>query len=249
MQGTSCTAAGCNGEVFLSSFYALFLVGTSYRMLETGRVGGVSGDGNIYVLSPHDRNAFANIVCTIAVYFCTRSIGVCLAEYFFQLACVVIIFCFDISKSVDTCDDLSSVFSKTVQDNTQRFLTYTVCFFSDTDRALSSSEGLVTCQECEALGILFQKHFAQVSMSQTYFTLVCYRTRNTEGLKSLTDCSCSLRCFAAAFFDRDCSAYGVSPFCVFEADRLNAFYHFVYIQTCSFCYFCSFLDGIDSVLS
>src|SRR5699024_5489530 len=45
MKGTSCTAAGCYREIFLSCFHALFLICTCHRMLETGGVGGVSGDG------------------------------------------------------------------------------------------------------------------------------------------------------------------------------------------------------------
>ena len=45
-----------------------------------------------------------------------------------------------VSKAVDTRDDLSSVFSKTVQDATQRFFTYFVCFCSDFNSTFSSSE-------------------------------------------------------------------------------------------------------------
>ena len=43
-------AAGCYGEVFLAFLYAFLLICTCYRMLETGRVGGVTGDGNVYAL-------------------------------------------------------------------------------------------------------------------------------------------------------------------------------------------------------
>ena len=75
---------------------------------------------------------------------------------------------------LDTCDDLSSVLSKTVQDNAQRFLTNLVCLGSDTDSALSGCKGLMACQEAEALGVLFQKHLSKVSMSQTYLTPVSY---------------------------------------------------------------------------
>ena len=38
MQRTSRAAAGCYGEVFLSCFRSLFLIGTCNRMLEPGRV-------------------------------------------------------------------------------------------------------------------------------------------------------------------------------------------------------------------
>ena len=43
VKGTSCTATGCNGEVLLTRFQSLFLVGACYRMLETGAIGNVSG--------------------------------------------------------------------------------------------------------------------------------------------------------------------------------------------------------------
>src|SRR5699024_9054677 len=114
MQCTSCTAARSNGEVFLSSLYALFLVSTCNWMLETCWVCGVTCNGNVNAFLPHDSNTFTNVVCSVAVYFCTRSVIVCLTEYFFQLSCVVIVICLNICKSVDTRDDLCSVFSKTV---------------------------------------------------------------------------------------------------------------------------------------
>ena len=99
-------------EVFFTSFDTLFFVGTCNWMLETSRVGGVSGDGNVNVLFPHDSNTFANIVSAVAVNFRTRAVGVCFSVYFFQLAGVVVILGLYISKAVDTCDDLSSVFSR-----------------------------------------------------------------------------------------------------------------------------------------
>ena len=40
-----------------------------------------------------------------------------------------------------------------------------VCFLSDTDCTFSSCKRLMSSQEAEALGLFFQKHFAQVSMS------------------------------------------------------------------------------------
>src|SRR5699024_8223432 len=115
MQSTSGTTAGCYGEVFLSSLYTLFFVGSGNWMLESGRVGGVTGDGYVHALFPHDCNTLAYIVCAVAVNFCTRTVGVSFAEYFFQLSGVIVILSFNICKSVDTCDDLSCVFSKTVQ--------------------------------------------------------------------------------------------------------------------------------------
>ena len=216
-------------------------------MLETGRVRGVSGDGNVYVLLPHDGNAFTYVVCAVAVYLRTGAVRVCFAEYFLQLAGVIIILGLYICKAVDTCDDLSSVLSKTVQDNAQRFLTNLVCLLCDTDSALSGCEGLMACQEAEALGILFQKHLSKVSMSQTYLTLVCYRTRNTESLKALSDGCSSLGSLAAVLLDCDSGAYDVSPACVLKADRLNALDLVVYIQSGVLRNLLSFLDGSNAI--
>ena len=67
MQSTACTAAGSYGEVLLALLDAFLLVSTCYWMLESGRVGGVTGDGNVYALFPHDCNAFCYVVCAVAV--------------------------------------------------------------------------------------------------------------------------------------------------------------------------------------
>ena len=68
-------------------------------------------DGNIYIFFPHDCNTFRNGVCTIAVNFCTKSFRISCSGNFFYFICIWIIFCFNKSKSVDTGNDLSSVFS------------------------------------------------------------------------------------------------------------------------------------------
>ena len=104
-------------------------------------------------------------------------------------------------------------------------------------------------EECEALGVLFQEHLAKVSMSETNLAAVSYGSRDTEGLKSLTDSGSSLSGRAAVLLDCDCCAYGVSPFCVLKADRLNALDLMVYIKTCGLCYLCSFFNRVDPVLS
>src|SRR5699024_6800589 len=123
MKGTSCTAAGSNGEVYLAFLVAFLLVGTCNGMLETCGVGGVTGDGNVNALFPHDGNAFLNAVRAVAVNLRAESFGVCLAEYFFYFVGVGIVLCLNICKSVDTGNDLCGVFAKSVQDNAERFLT------------------------------------------------------------------------------------------------------------------------------
>ena len=216
-------------------------------MLETCRVGRVTCDRNVNIFFPHDSYTFANVVSAVAVNFCTRTFRVCFTEYFFQFSCIVIIFCFNKCKSVDTSDDLSSIFSKTVQDNTQRFLTYFVCFLSDTNSTFSCCERLMTCQECETFCIFFQKHLTQVTMSQTYFTLICYRSWNTESLQTFADSCCCFRSFCTAFFDCDCCTCDVCPASVLKTDWLDAFDLIVYVQTSIFCDFLCFFQRSDSI--
>ena len=105
----------------------------------------------------------------------------------------------------------------------------------------------MACQEAEALGILFQKHLSKVSMSQTYLTLVCYRTRNTESLKAFSNSCCCVRCLTAALLDGDSSACDVSPACVLEANRLNALYLIVYIQSGILCNLLCFLERSNAI--
>ena len=76
MQGTTCAAAGGNGEVLFALFNALFLIGAGDGMLEAGGVGGVTGDGDINALMVHDGNALADIVSTIAADVCTLRLGI-----------------------------------------------------------------------------------------------------------------------------------------------------------------------------
>ena len=172
---------------------------------------------------PHDCNAFGNVVCAVAVHFCTEAIRVRMTVHFFHFAGVVIHFGFYIGKAVDTGNDLSCVFAETVEDNAERFLTNFVCFFSNADCAFSSSEGFMASQEAEAFGFFFEQHFAEVAMAQAYFTLVSNGARDAECLQAFTDCSSSFRSFFAAFFDCDCTANDVSPASVFKADRPGFF--------------------------
>ena len=50
----------------------------------------------------------------------------------------------------------------------------------------------MACEECEALCVLFKKHLAEVTVTKTNLSLVSYRARDTESLKSLTDSSSSV---------------------------------------------------------
>ncbi|GFI57166.1 hypothetical protein IMSAG025_00597 [Muribaculaceae bacterium] len=117
VKGTSCTAAGSNGGIFLSLFVTFFFVCTCNRMLESCRVGGVTCNGNVNTLFMHNSNAFAYIVCAIAVYFCTKPFRIRFSENFFYCICIRIILCLYKSKTIDSGNYLCGIFSKSVQDN------------------------------------------------------------------------------------------------------------------------------------
>ena len=74
MQGTSCAAAGSNGEILFACLGALLLICTCNGMLESGGIGGVTGDGYVHVLLPHDGNALGNAVGSVAVYLGSKSL-------------------------------------------------------------------------------------------------------------------------------------------------------------------------------
>ena len=85
-------------------------------------------------------------------------------------------------------------------------------------------------------------------MAQTYLTAVSNGTRDAECLKADTDGSCCVGCSAAVFLDGDGCAYGVSPFCVLKADRLNAFDQLVNVNAGSLGDFLALFDGRDTLL-
>ena len=248
MKCTSGSSARCYGEVLLTSLEAFLLVGACNRVLESGRVGRVTGDGNVYVLLPHDGYALWNRVCAIAVNLCSRAIGISDALCLGYGVGIWIILGLNEGEAVDSGDDLCSVLAEAVQDNTKRLHTNLVCVVCDTDRTLSGCEGLVAGEEAEALCLLGKEHLAQVTMAETYLTVVCYGTRDAEGLKSLTDCCSSVSCVSAVLLDCDCSTYDVSPASILEANGLNALNHVVNIEASVFCNLTSFFDISDTVL-
>ena len=111
MKRTACAAAGCNGEVLFAFFQTLFFIGACNRVLESCRVCGVTCNGNIYSLFPHDGNAFRHIIRSVTVNFCPQSFGVRFSPEFFNLACVIIHLCLNIGESVNTGDNLCGIFS------------------------------------------------------------------------------------------------------------------------------------------
>ena len=192
-------------------------------MLEAGRVGGVAGDGNIYLFHLHNRYAFLYVVAAEASNLRLISIGESNLANYGQLAGEVVIFGFHIGKAVDSGNDVSCILAQTIEDDAQRGFSCFIGGSCDTDCTLSSCKGFVTCQEAETVGLFPQQHCAQVTMSQTYLAVFCNRSRHAECLESDTDCLCCLCCLGDTLFQSDSSAQGVCPYCVFKSDWLYAF--------------------------
>lgn len=121
-------------------------------------------------------------------------------------------------------DYISRVFAETVKNNAQGLNSYLICVKSNFNSALSRCEGFVTCQEAEALGFFRKEHFTEVAVTETDLAVFGNGAGNTEGLKTDTDiCGSGSGGFIAcalSLFKSDSRAYGVSPLCVFKADRL-----------------------------
>src|SRR5699024_904312 len=104
---------GSNGEVLLALLNALFLVSAGNGMLETGRVGGVTGDGDIHALVVHDCNAFADVVSAVATDIGALAFGVADLTHDVELAGGIVKLGLHIGEAVDSGDDLCSVFAQT----------------------------------------------------------------------------------------------------------------------------------------
>ncbi len=221
VQRTARTAARCNAEIRFAGEDTLFLVRTCYRVLEAGRVGRVTGDGYIHVLMPENSYTLAYVVCTVAVNLRTRTVAVRFLAHDLQFAREIVELGLYIGKSVDTADDHSSVFAQTVQDAAERVLTHLVRHLGNLDSTLSGCEGLVACQESEALGLLAQQTGSQITVTNTYLAVVSHRTRDTEGLQTDTDSLGSVSGVLAAFLQRDSGTYYVSPLGVLKTNTLG----------------------------
>ena len=66
-EDTHCFAFLACHESFAAAEGAIGIARTANQMLETGGVGGVTGDGNLNTLSLHDSNAFQNVVGAVAL--------------------------------------------------------------------------------------------------------------------------------------------------------------------------------------
>ena len=247
VQGTTCSTTGSNREVRFAGEDTLFLIRTCYRVLEARRVGRVTGDRNIHVLVPEDSYTLTNIVCAVAVHFRTRTVRIRFATNLFQLTGKVVELGLYIGETVNTADDHSGVFAQTVQDAAERVLTNLVRHLSNLDSALSSSERLVACQESKALGLLAQQTSCQVTVTDTYLTVVSYRTRDTECLQTDTDSLGSVSGVLAAFLQRDCRTYYIRPFGVLKTNTLGLLAGQIRIEAVLLANLVSLLDGSDTV--
>ena len=247
MQRTACASAGSNGEVLHAVLIAPLLVGTCNRVLESGRVRGVTGDGNADVLELHDCNAFRNVICAVALNVRTRAVGISLFADNLNFFCVRIELGLNIRKAVDSGDDERSVLAETVEDNTQRLRSDLVRVQSDLDSTLSSREGLVASEECEALGLLGKEHFAQITVAEADLTVFSNRARDAECLQADADSGSSVSSLRAAHLDSNRAAYGVSPLCVLKADRLCFLYDGVRVDALLFADGLALINGIDAV--
>ena len=248
VQRTARTTTGSNREVRLASGYALLLICTGNWVLETCRVGGVTSDGDIHILVPEDGNAFADIVSAIALYLQTgRIVTVRNLLDNVQLACVVVKLSLDVCEAIDTADDLCGVFAQTVQNHAQRFFTYFVCHLSNLDGTLSSCERLVAGQEGEALGLFTEQTGCQITMTQTYLTVVSHTSGDAESLQTDTDGLGALSSTLAALLDSDSSTGNVSPFCILKADALCVLANLIRIDAQLVANFVCLFEVLDAI--
>ena len=199
-------------------------------MLETGRVGRVTGDRYVHTLFVHDGYAFAHVIRAVAAYFRTQTFRIRRFLDDVQFAGSVVEFSLDIGKTVDTRNDHRRIFAQTVQDHAQRLLAYFVGHFGDLDCAFGGGERFVPGQECETLRLFAQQAGSQVTVADTHFAVVGYRAGDAEGLQAFTDGLGSVGCVFTAFFDGDRGTGHIGPFGVFKADRLCLFAHFVRVD-------------------
>ena len=217
-------------------------------MLETCRVGGVTGDGDIHVLVPQDSDALADIVSAIALNLQTsRVVAIRNLLDNVELAGVVVELCLDVCEAIDTADDLCGIFAQTVQDHAQRFFTYFVCHLSNLDGTLSGSERLVASQEGEALCLFAEQTCCQITMSQTYLTVVSHTSGDAESLQSDTDGLGALGSALAALLDSDSSTGDVSPLCIFKADALCVLANLIRIDAQLVANFVCLFEVLDAI--
>ena len=217
-------------------------------MLETGRIGGVTGDGDVHTLPVHDGNAFADIVSAVAQNERPLTLGVCSPAQLFQLASEIIEEGFHIGEPIDPGDNLRRVLAQSVQDNPKGLFANFVGGFGNADGTLRGGKGFMTSQECKTFRLVAQKHSAKISVAKPNFAVICNRAGDTEGLESFADGFRRVRRLSVTLLDRDGRAGDVRPACIFKTDGLNAFYDTIDINALFIADCLCLFDGRDSIL-
>ena len=154
-----------------------------------------------------------------------------------------------IGEAVDAGDDLGGVLAEAVQDNAQRLLAGLVGVHRDADGTLSGREGLVTSEEREALGVVAEKHGAEVAVTEADLAVLSDGAGHAEGLEALADDSGGLRSVLGTLLDGESAAEGVGPLGVLERDGLDALDDLARIDALVEADLLGLLEGGDAVLS
>jgi hypothetical protein len=223
VQRSTGTATGGDGEELFVQLPTFLLIGRHDRVLEPRRVGAVAGDRDVDRFVMHDRDTFAYVVGTITLDGGSFTIAVRFFPDDLQLARCEVVLRLHVGKAVDTLDDMSGVFAKSVQDDPKRIGSSFIGRTGQADRSLGGRERFVTGTESEAVGLFEQKHRGQIAVADTDFSLVGDRAGDAEALEAFAERSGDFRRFSLAFFYRDGRADGICPTGVFKRDRLNFF--------------------------
>ena len=143
-------------------------------MLEACRVGGVSCDGYIYALMPHDGNAFAYIVGAVAFDLCARTVAVGDFTDDVELACEIVELGLHICEAVDAGDDLCGIFSEAVEDAAERLLAHLVSLCGNLDGALCGCERLVAGEEGETFCLFAEETGGEVAVAESDLTVISH---------------------------------------------------------------------------
>ena len=210
-------------------------------MLESCWVSRVTSDGNANLFKLHNCNAFENIISTVAFNFSFFTVRESNFSNNFDFIISKIVICFYICETVNSGNDISSIFAKTVKDNTERLCSNFVSTLCNTDSTFCSSETFMTCEEAETICFFFKKHGCKVTVTETYFSVFSNRTRDTESLETDTESFSSVSSAFLSGFDCYCSTECISPYSIFKCNRLytsnDSFYVYTVSKAVVFCFF------------
>ncbi len=133
----------------------------------------------------------------------------------------VVVLGLHVGEAVDAGDDHGGVLAQAVQNDAQGLGAHLVGVQGDLDGALGGSEGLVACQEGEALGLLLQKPRAQVAVADADLALVRDGAGDAERLQAHANAARGLGGGLDALLHGDGGAQLIGPLRVLEADGLR----------------------------